>query len=549
MVVFAQDGSLSVDLLRVALSGADGSTAIRGGRFDNEYRIPQETHLPASLAVRSNGDAEASVRVEASVWMNGVPLDARTYVVSHVPTEVVTQLTIVFSDRCSPHVKRIGVEDVESSCEGFSTCDPQTGSCESNRRDARGLPRHGSAEGTASARDAGDARTSDSAAPPAESTDASLDGAADATIDGSTDAPAPRGHDAAADAPSSLPPCEANATRCRGGARLRCDDAGHWIESPCELPESHCYRGSCVAPPPSCAHALGARCRVGSDRVGDCCASDTVPGGTIPGAGGATATTVSTFRLDVYEVTVGRFRRFVDAVVDEGWLPAPGSGKHTHLRGGRGVSSLKPDGDAESGWNPEWNQHLERSLEGWNDELGCSSRYETWTVLDRSTELLPVNCASWFDAYAFCIWDGGFLPTEAEWYFAAAGGAEVRPYPWGGADPESLATLATYDCNYGTDHQCTGLQNVAPVGWATDGTARWGQLDLAGSVYEWHLDAWAADPARCVDCANLGEALEHSVRGGAFFTPSSEPLRTAAREHQYATYTLPELGIRCARAP
>ncbi len=46
--------------------------------------------------------------------------------------------------------------------------------------------------------------------------------------------------------------------------------------------------------------------------------------------------TVSDFRLDKYEITVGRFRKFV-AAWDGGWRPAQGDGKHTHLNGGQGL--------------------------------------------------------------------------------------------------------------------------------------------------------------------------------------------------------------------
>jgi formylglycine-generating enzyme required for sulfatase activity len=47
------------------------------------------------------------------------------------------------------------------------------------------------------------------------------------------------------------------------------------------------------------------------------------------------------------------------------------------------------------------------------------------------------------EAYAFCIWDGGFLPSEAEWECAAAGGPDQREYPWGSTDP---GTANLYDC-------------------------------------------------------------------------------------------------------
>ena len=58
-----------------------------------------------------------------------------------------------------------------------------------------------------------------------------------------------------------------------------------------------------------------------------------------------------------------------------------------------------------------------------------------------------MNCIDWYTAYAFCIWDGGRLASEAEWNFAAAGGSEQRYYPWGDASLDP--TLASYGCTEG----------------------------------------------------------------------------------------------------
>jgi formylglycine-generating enzyme required for sulfatase activity len=59
-----------------------------------------------------------------------------------------------------------------------------------------------------------------------------------------------------------------------------------------------------------------------------------------------------------------------------------------------------------------------------------------------ANEALPINCVHWYDAFQFCAWDGGWLPTEAEWEMAAAGGAENRRYPWGGALPNASPLCA-----------------------------------------------------------------------------------------------------------
>jgi formylglycine-generating enzyme required for sulfatase activity len=157
---------------------------------------------------------------------------------------------------------------------------------------------------------------------------------------------------------------------------------------------------------------------------------------------------------------------------------------------------------------------------------------------------------NWWEAYAFCIWDGGFLPSEAEWEYAAAGGSDQREFPWGSTDPGSSNQYAIYDKNYcSVSSLC-----IAPVGTATLGAGRWGQLDLAGELWEWTLDWYAASYVEpCVDCAVLtvpptATLRARVVRGGTFedgasYMQPSFRIVGPPVDRNYA------LGWRCARAP
>src|SRR5208283_3361813 len=117
-----------------------------------------------------------------------------------------------------------------------------------------------------------------------------------------------------------------------------------------------------------------------------------------------------------------------------------------------------------------------------------------WGILAGGHESLPINCVNWWESFAFCIWDRGFLPSEAEWEYAAAGGSQEREYAWGTTAPGTANMYAIYGCFYPSSSgtcAASGVSSVAPVGTAALGAARWGQLDLIGDLWEWTLDGFA----------------------------------------------------------
>jgi formylglycine-generating enzyme required for sulfatase activity len=301
-------------------------------------------------------------------------------------------------------------------------------------------------------------------------------------------------------------------------------------------------------PGPSCARMKGNEC-AGSD----CCSSFLVPGGTFPmgrstvdggaddAAGDANevpehSVTVSSFRLDEFEVTVGRFRRFFDSY--DGTPPMVGAGQNPNVPG--------------SGWQAAWNDSLLTSSDDFRSAVFCSVN-ATFTSLAGKNDQLPINCVTWYEAFAFCAWDGGRLPTDAEWEYAAAGGADNRLYPWGSEVPDDTNDLAVIDCAAGgTPGTCTPADILA-VGSMPAGKGRYGQLDLAGSMMELVLDwydasFYARPQASGKDVADLSPTTPtfRVVRGGNYITPGLYT-RAAAKTDVLPTSRFDGVGFRCAR--
>jgi len=248
--------------------------------------------------------------------------------------------------------------------------------------------------------------------------------------------------------------------------------------------------------------------------------------------------TIRDFRLDTYEVTIGRFRQFLDAGMGTQQNPPPA---------GAGARRLNL-ADNQAGWDPAWNTNLHVDTAALTSEIvACSAAASAgWTPTPDVNDARPMVCIDWYAAFAFCVWDGGFLPTEAEWNYAAAGGAEQRAYPW--SNPPSDINVACPQANIAPStvpcvNRTTRVGSLSPAG-----DARWGHADMAGNAIEWVLDWYAAYPLPCDDCANLTPAALRVFRGGSYGFDQTLA-RTAYRNSAAGDPTMAhgDFGVRCAR--
>lgn len=203
--------------------------------------------------------------------------------------------------------------------------------------------------------------------------------------------------------------------------------------------------------------------------------------------------TLSAYVLDVYEVSVARYR----ACVQAGVCPAPS----TTLG------------------------------------QGC-----TYTTSPAGQELYPVTCVSWQQAADFCAWDGGRrLPTEAEWERASRGSSSTN-YPWGDTFDCTRAVLAG-------PTQCSMYAGVSPRpgGLTPAGVSAEGAYDLIGNAAEWVADWFGAYPSGAVtDPTGPVTGSTRIQRGGNWQTRAIDAVAYARRAETPGA--VGSFSFRCAHA-
>ncbi|GAB3726360.1 formylglycine-generating enzyme family protein [Nocardiopsis nanhaiensis] len=163
----------------------------------------------------------------------------------------------------------------------------------------------------------------------------------------------------------------------------------------------------------------------------------------------------------------------------------------------------------------------------------------------------PVVHVSWDDAVAYCSWRGARLPSEAEWEYGARGGLERKKYAWG----DQLTLEGKWNCNIWQGK--FPIDNTAEDGYLTTAPGRtyqpngYGLWQMAGNVWEWCLDWFAADyysHSKFADPCGPSSGDYRVMRGGSYLCHNSycNRYRVSARSYNTPDATSGNIGFRCA---
>jgi formylglycine-generating enzyme len=165
----------------------------------------------------------------------------------------------------------------------------------------------------------------------------------------------------------------------------------------------------------------------------------------------------------------------------------------------------------------------------------------------------PVVQIAYPDAAAYARWAGRRLPSEAEWEFAAAGGAATT-YPWGD-DPAPGGRLMANTWQGAFPYRNNGAHGwigTSPVG--SFPANAFGLVDMIGNVWEWTTTRFAAHhrpdapaPGCCPVADTPDPAVNQALKGGSHLCAPEycHRYRAAARSPQSQDSATTHIGFRC----
>jgi len=289
---------------------------------------------------------------------------------------------------------------------------------------------------------------------------------------------------------------------------------------------------------------------------------------------------VAAFEIDVHPVTNAQYAAFI---ADTGYLtvaerpldPAdfPGADPADLVPGGLVFVPTRGPVDLRD-WRQWWAWSVGAN---WRHPFGGGSSIE-------GREDHPVVQVALEDAMAYAAWAGKRLPTEAEFEYAAQGGARSgrsgATYAWGDeAQPGGQLMANTWQGAFPWRNTgAKGWVGTSPVG--TFPANGYGLFDCIGNVWEWTIDVYAErhqpdrapagvdlitdggcgdgcrcspssrDEARATASAEPGSTISRRVlKGGSHLCAPEYCLRyrPAARSPQADDTATSHIGFRCVR--
>ena len=237
--------------------------------------------------------------------------------------------------------------------------------------------------------------------------------------------------------------------------------------------------------------------------------------------------TVPAFMMGKHEVTVGQFRRFVEA---------------TEYRT-----------DAERNTDGKEGCRTYSAGEGWSWTWGRSWRRPGYAIDDKQ----PVVCVSWDDVQAFIAWlweqtgESYRLPSEAEWEYVARAGSTTK-YHFGNIESQLCRFANHADDSTDFDWRnksCSDGVSKRPAAIGSYQPNAFGLHDMHGNVNEWVQDCWNQNYSGAPSDGRTwtsGDCIQRGLRGGSWYN-NIRSLRSAdrhgyTRSHRYFT-----LGFRLAQ--